>query len=221
MMAGPWGYLILEDSSGNLWSVTVSSTGLLQRTSLGPGTTPPTYLNDIITRTTSWLVGITTSGDLTTTPAPYVGAPTAIALNTQNLIVSTDGLLELAPLEPVGYPGPLILEDSSGNLWTITATPDGLFQRALLGPGTAPPVYINDVATNTTSWLLSITTDGSLQLAPVTYSGGYPLDIPLNGYNLIVTTDELIESQPQPVGAFEEGAIFFVEQQNNYFVAAW
>lgn len=62
--------ILLEDSSNNLWSVTVGTGGNLITTSLGasPITPAPIYLTDSTSQ--QWKLTITTSGDLVTTKYP-------------------------------------------------------------------------------------------------------------------------------------------------------
>lgn len=58
--------IILQDSLGNLWQVTVLDSGLLDRNIVTSGTAQTVFLNDTSNAKT-WLLGINTVGQLTTT----------------------------------------------------------------------------------------------------------------------------------------------------------
>lgn len=74
----------------------------------------------------------------------------------------------------------LLLEDSAGNLWFVTA--DQLTGELItaLGPaGTFPPLFLNDPS-NGASWEVSITTSGILQTTSVSFSSIYPSAVDLS-----------------------------------------
>jgi hypothetical protein len=62
--------LILQDSGSGLWQVTVNDFGVLSVTSVGSGTPNTVDLNDS-GNTTSWLLGVSTIGVLTTTSIAF------------------------------------------------------------------------------------------------------------------------------------------------------
>jgi hypothetical protein len=49
---------------------------------------------------------------------------------------------------------PLLLEDSSGNVWSITADANGNILATNTSLGTQPPFHMNDLG-NYTSWLIT------------------------------------------------------------------
>ena len=70
----------LQDSGGNLWQFAADSSGRMVSTSLGAGTAPALFLNDILT-SSSWQLGVTTSGQITSTAVAAGAFPVQIALS--------------------------------------------------------------------------------------------------------------------------------------------
>lgn len=62
--------IILEDSSTQLWQLTVDDSGLLHSATIGSGTVNTVILNDP-SYSASWQLGITTGGLLTTTSVSF------------------------------------------------------------------------------------------------------------------------------------------------------
>jgi SPP1 family predicted phage head-tail adaptor len=78
--------VILNDSGGNSWQLTVSDSGVLAQVPVAAQAAPAFVLNDAGTNTTSWLLGITILGRLDNPPQTYSASnPTSIVL------VSPDG----------------------------------------------------------------------------------------------------------------------------------
>ena len=88
--------LILQDSLGGLWSVTIDDNGGLGTTSVLSGLPSAPVLNDA-GGSTSWIVGVTSTGQLKTTTTTFIpGNPTFITLTspsaTWKVGVTVDGL---------------------------------------------------------------------------------------------------------------------------------
>ena len=98
--------VFLEDSSGVVWLLAVTTGGLLTTTATVVGAAQPFYLSDSSGNT--WLIGVTTGGLLTTTQEGPPGQPLFVTLQTIpyqaifNLSVLTSGLLQTVPAGPVG-----------------------------------------------------------------------------------------------------------------------
>ena len=96
--------MILQDSGNNFWSITVDDSGLLHSTQVGAGVVTPVLVNDPSNATT-WQIGITTGGLLTTTSVSLSLNPTFILLisatrNTAwNFQVTSQGLITTSPSE--------------------------------------------------------------------------------------------------------------------------
>lgn len=90
---------ILEDSSSNLWSISVNDGGFLISTEVGSGSPITLYLNDL-SESTSWLVTVTTDGNLETIEQSLGAHPTSKLIVSQsgltawNLEITVDGILE-------------------------------------------------------------------------------------------------------------------------------
>lgn len=64
--------IVLQDSSGNVWSFGANdANGQIIETSVGPGAVPSLYLNDLVSDSTSWRLGVTTLGNITATSVPF------------------------------------------------------------------------------------------------------------------------------------------------------
>jgi uncharacterized phage protein (TIGR02218 family) len=102
--------LILEDSSSQLWLITVDDSGILHSATTGSGSPTTLILNDP-SNAASWEVGITTAGLLMTTSVSVGSYPQQYALtsttgeSTWNIQVTHAGILEtdsiLAALPPI------------------------------------------------------------------------------------------------------------------------
>jgi hypothetical protein len=86
----------------------------------------------------------------------------------------------------------IYINDSSSNTWQVGVSDTGVFSAASTSAQTPSPIYLNDYITNSTSWLLTVSTSGVLGATPETYSSGYPQGKGLvspSGYNYrLVTT---------------------------------
>ena len=92
---------ILQDSGSQLWTVSIDDSGVLHTATVGSGTPVTIDLNNA-GNTTSWLVGITTLGELTATSISFASYPTTYAVtsisgNTHwNLGITTVGDMKTA-----------------------------------------------------------------------------------------------------------------------------
>jgi len=95
---------LLQDSGGGFWSITVDDSGLLHSTKVSGGTLAPVLINDPSNATT-WQIGITTGGLLTTMGISFSVNSTFILLisptrNTAwNFQVTSAGLISTSPAE--------------------------------------------------------------------------------------------------------------------------
>jgi hypothetical protein len=69
----------------------------------------------------------------------------------------------------------IYINDSGGNTWQVGVSDSGILQSQSVGQQSPAAIYLNDYATNTTSWLLTITTSGIIGTQQVTYNAGYPI----------------------------------------------
>lgn len=95
------GNLVLKDSTGQLWDITMLDNGTPVQTKIQPGPRPQNiYLND--SSGNSWLLGVTTGGMLTATPVTNVAT----------------------------YPNSFLLASVTGlSLWLISVPPSGDLQQ--------------------------------------------------------------------------------------------
>ncbi len=96
--------LILRDSLGGLWSVTVDDNGGLGTISVSSGSPSAPILN-AISGSTTWLVGITPAGQLTTTQTGFIiGGPTSITLSSPSGVwsigITNDGIFITTQVTP-------------------------------------------------------------------------------------------------------------------------
>lgn len=94
-------FYILKDSSGGLWKLTVSDSGILSTTSVSSGISGTYYLNDI-SDGSSWQIGVTTGGLLTTTSVAAANYANQWPIATspgflQGSIQISGGLLQTTP----------------------------------------------------------------------------------------------------------------------------
>lgn len=68
--SAPFFSIVLADSNGALWSVTLSDNGILQSTPVTSGTTG-VYILNWVGNSTSWQLGITTNGNVTETSVSF------------------------------------------------------------------------------------------------------------------------------------------------------
>jgi hypothetical protein len=64
-----------------------------------------------------------------------------------------------------------ILQDSSSNLWNVTISDIGVLDTASVGSGSPNTINLN--STGSLSWLLGVTTVGTLETTSVTFNSGY------------------------------------------------
>lgn len=86
----------------------------------------------------------------------------------------------------------IYINDSSANTWQIGVDDNGILSSSPSGAQTPPAVCLNDYATNTTSWQLSVDTTGRIGTQQVTYSAAYPMGQSLvspGGYTFTLEVD--------------------------------
>jgi hypothetical protein len=69
---------------------------------------------------------------------------------------------------------PIILKDSSSQLWLVTVDDSGLLHTATVLVGTVTPLFLND-PTEEASWQVGVTTLGELTTTSVTFNASYPV----------------------------------------------
>lgn len=122
---------ILQATDGGLWQLSLSDSGILQTDKILTGTPDSLFLNDITTPTTTWQLGVTNGGLITTTAVAYDSTqPSAIyiASNATGIpfnIKVTTGLYQTSPgNDPAGDPSgrdPIInlrWSDDGGHTWS-------------------------------------------------------------------------------------------------------
>lgn len=93
-------FVYINDSGANTWQIGVDDNGILSATPVSPITPVALHLNDYATTSASWLLGITTDGNLTTTTATFNAAyPRSVPLisagsKSFGVCVTTLGLLQ-------------------------------------------------------------------------------------------------------------------------------
>jgi len=126
--------LILADTNGVLWSVSVDDAGLLHTTVVGSGTPATLFLNDP-TNAASWQVKVTIAGILTTTAVGFNGTfpktftiVSSTGLTSWNIGVTLAGLLTTAKVAnfiatPTGTPTLMLRwSDDGGHTWSNIQT---------------------------------------------------------------------------------------------------
>ena len=209
--------LILEDSSGYLWTVTyVNGTSSIVTTQGAMGTVASTYLNDP-TNTTSWLLGITTIGDLTTTPVSFNNSyPLYLNLNSlASLFVTTNGTLSTTLYLTAGATVTGTFIDTSGNpivglsVFFTLAT----YSRQT-GPFTVPVGILPEATTSfsvqtnssgsfsVTIWgndAITVASGSYWEVAAGNFYGSYTF-LQGNTYNLLTATPIVPYPMPTPSG---------------------
>jgi hypothetical protein len=70
----------------------------------------------------------------------------------------------------------IYINDSNGNTWQIGVSDAGILSSTQVGQQSPAAIYLNDYATNTTSWLLTVSTSGIIGTQQqVTYNAAYPV----------------------------------------------
>jgi hypothetical protein len=98
----------LHDGSGNTWEVVVSDGGVLDQIPVSPETASASTINDVATNTTSWLIGISTTGRLSATSQTYSGSnPTSISVTAPEggvwqIVINSTGVISTRSLAPAG-----------------------------------------------------------------------------------------------------------------------
>ncbi|SRR6266550_419616 len=115
--------LILQDSLGGLWSVTVDDNGELGAISVSSGTPSAPVLN-AISGSTTWLLGVTPTGQPTTTQTTFIiGGPTFITVSSPSGIwsigVSVDGIFVTTRVTPSVLGAGKVTATSSISSFTI------------------------------------------------------------------------------------------------------
>lgn len=124
--------LQLVDANGILWQVNVDSNGILSTTKLSAGSSPQVFVNDPA-GTTSWLLGVTTGGVLTTTQVTFnrtnfasvpVSSVFSIFVTSAGIIQTISGTLNvLTPQSMSGiYVGAVLLIDVGTSQEQVTVT---------------------------------------------------------------------------------------------------
>lgn len=117
----------LRDSSGNAWALTIDNSGFLYTSLSGIGPTKSLILNDP-TNATSWQIGITSAGQLTTTPVALGSYPISLALNSTVLVAVTQATTPWATTI-TNLPA-IQLVSQSTNPWTVAGqSPKGFVQE--------------------------------------------------------------------------------------------
>lgn len=116
----------LADANGGLWRVGINDVGSLTTTSVSSGSVATIYLNDP-TKTTSWLLGITTLGALTIVAAALVPAYQAVyqmvsytGVSLFDVGVTNLGVLQTQLVGAINR-GPLLMlrwSDDGGHTWS-------------------------------------------------------------------------------------------------------
>lgn len=116
----------LADANGGLWRVGINDVGSLTTTSVSSGSTATIYLNDP-TKTTSWLLGVTTLGALTIVAAALVPAYQTVyqmvsytGVSLFDVGVTNIGVLQTQLVGAINR-GPLLMlrwSDDGGHTWS-------------------------------------------------------------------------------------------------------
>jgi hypothetical protein len=69
----------------------------------------------------------------------------------------------------------IYINDSGGNTWQIGVSDSGILSSLSVATQSPAAIYLNDYATNTTTWLLTITTSGIIGTQQATYNASYPV----------------------------------------------
>jgi predicted secreted protein len=68
----------------------------------------------------------------------------------------------------------IYINDSGNNTWQVGVSDAGILSSLSVAQQSPAAIYLNDYGTNTTSWLLTITTSGIIGTSQVTYNAAYP-----------------------------------------------
>jgi hypothetical protein len=96
----------LNDSGSQTWQVVADDSGDLDQVAVSSETASASTINDLATNTTSWTLGVATTGRLTATPATYSGAnPLSINLTSPSgfvfaIVVDADGEVDTQGVAP-------------------------------------------------------------------------------------------------------------------------
>jgi hypothetical protein len=69
----------------------------------------------------------------------------------------------------------IYINDSSSNTWQVGVSDSGVLSSLSVAAQSPAAIYLNDYATNTTSWLLTVTTSGIIGTQQATYNALYPV----------------------------------------------
>jgi len=113
--------IILQDSGGQLWSIQMNGSFILTSTAVASGTAQTVVILDSVTKA-PWLLGVSTSGMLTTTPSVLSGVyifPIITSAVTQGQIMVSNGILQ-SGAGTVAYRGPYVYlrwSDDGAHTW--------------------------------------------------------------------------------------------------------
>ena len=125
--------IVLQDSGGQSWSITVDDTGVLYSKTITGGTVNTVVLNDP-TNAASWKLGVSTAGLLTTTSVTLGSYSTVLALTSSTLLSIWDLGVTLGGLITTSVPPVSVLSQQSQTfpmvmLFDITSVEDGTVLR--------------------------------------------------------------------------------------------
>lgn len=97
-----------------------------------------------------------------------------------------------------------ILQDANSILWNVTVDANGVLSTQVVSSGTATTLNLNDQGAST-SWSITISTEGILKATSVTFNAGYPKAIAFSpAVALFVTVEGIPKVMGSPrVGAFD------------------